>query len=50
MKQFKNEEPGGTKVLYVASMNDVYAEKAILYRWLPDLKLLAIENARGGTG
>jgi hypothetical protein len=47
MKRFKIEEPGETKVLSVASMNDVFAEKAISYRWSPDLKLLVIKKCEG---
>jgi hypothetical protein len=38
------DEPGVTEVLSAASMDDVYAEKVISYKWSPDLKLLAIEG------
>jgi hypothetical protein len=47
IKQFPCNDPGVTKVLSAASMNDVYAEKVISYNWSPDLKLLMIEKCDG---
>jgi hypothetical protein len=42
IKRFAREEPGETEVLSVASMNDLYAEKAISYKWSPaDLREVA---------
>jgi len=47
IKILQKDEPGVTPILSLTSVNSVYAEKCISFKWPADLNIIAIEKCEG---
>jgi hypothetical protein len=47
MKKYPRIKPNETRVLSLASINDEYIEKSLVWKWPWDMNLLAIEKVEG---